>query len=252
MKTGLVSVSFRGLSVKEIIKLAKENSLDCIEWGGDYHVKMGRVRFANKVRKMTERAGLKCDTYGSYYGVVYHKEEHIPLSFRRVLKTARALGAKKIRIWAGWPGCTDNTEKEFNKAVLRTREMCVEAKKFGITLALECHMNTITDDYHNTIRFIESVGCDNLKTYWQINPQKSHEYNVEAAKALLPYMTDVHVFYWKNGEKLPLSEGADEWRDYIDILKSEDRIFFLEFMHDGSPSSLPETADTLRSFLENK
>ena len=75
---------------------------------------------------------------------------------------------------------------------------------------------------------------------------------MEAARALLPYMTDVHVFYWKNGEKLPLSEGADEWRDYTDILNSEDRIFFLEFMHDGEPSSLPETADTLRSFFKEK
>ena len=136
MKTGLVSVSFRDRSVKEIIKLAKENSLEYIEWGGDVHVKMGNVRLAGKVKRMMENSGLKCETYGSYYGVVYHKGEHIPLSFRRVLKTAKALGAKKIRIWAGWPGCMNNTEEEFDKAVLRTRAMCAEAKKFGITLAL--------------------------------------------------------------------------------------------------------------------
>ena len=251
MKTGLVSVSFRKCKPKEIIKLAKENSLEYIEWGGDCHVPMGNVRLAHKIKTMMGKAGLKCDTYGSYFGIFYRNNQHIPLSFRRVVKTAKALGASKIRIWAGFPGCMDGVdEREITKAVVRVRSMCDVAKKFGITLAFECHMMTFTEDYHNTIDFIKRVNRDNLKTYWQINPLCSHEYNMEAAKALLPYMTDVHVFYWQGTEKLPLWEGEGDWHDYMSVLKDENRIFMLEFMHDGEISSLKKTADTLRSFLK--
>ena len=44
MKTGLVSVTFRECSVREIIKLAKENNLKSIEWGSTPHVEMGNAR----------------------------------------------------------------------------------------------------------------------------------------------------------------------------------------------------------------
>ena len=41
MKTGLVSVTFRKLTIKEIIELAKENSLKSIEWGSTPHIDAG-------------------------------------------------------------------------------------------------------------------------------------------------------------------------------------------------------------------
>ena len=36
-KTGLVSISFRSLSVDEIIDLVKDAGLEAIEWGRDVH-----------------------------------------------------------------------------------------------------------------------------------------------------------------------------------------------------------------------
>ena len=72
----------------------------------------------------------------------------------------------------------------------------------------------------------------------------------EAAKALLPYVTNVHVCHWIKLDKKPLSEGLEDWREYVDILKTDDdRIFMLEFMHDGEPSSLPATAKTLHELI---
>ena len=73
MKQGLVSVSFRELSVKEIIKLAKENNLKYIEWGGGPHVPMGNVKLARKVRSLMHGSGIKCASYCSNYGVTYNE-----------------------------------------------------------------------------------------------------------------------------------------------------------------------------------
>ena len=45
MKSGLVSVTFRKLTIDEIIKLAKENNLKSIEWGSSHRtgILIGRV-----------------------------------------------------------------------------------------------------------------------------------------------------------------------------------------------------------------
>ena len=59
MKQGLVSVTFRSLSVKEIIRLARDNGLEYIEWGGPPHVPMGNVKLARRVKRLMHGAGLK-------------------------------------------------------------------------------------------------------------------------------------------------------------------------------------------------
>jgi sugar phosphate isomerase/epimerase len=169
--------------------------------------------------------------------------------FKKACKTAVALGAKTIRIWPGFPGMHPYSEDDMRRAVSHTREICNIAKKYGLTLSMECHIWTITENYKSSLDFIKRVGCDNLKMYWQPNPFESKEYNVEAAKALLPYVTNVHVCHWIQLDKKPLSEGMDDWREYVDILKADDRIFMLEFMHDGEPSSLPATAKTLHELI---
>ena len=59
IKPGLVSITFRNLSVQEISGLAAKSGLVGIEWGGDVHVPHGDVGAARKVRKLTVDAGWK-------------------------------------------------------------------------------------------------------------------------------------------------------------------------------------------------
>jgi sugar phosphate isomerase/epimerase len=262
MKKGLVSISFRKKSIKEIIKATKESGLKYIEWGGDVHVPMGNVKLARQVRRLMHGSGLKCESYGSYFGLVYHCDEHFPMPFKKVLKTAKALGAKTVRVWLGWPycGCKKGCnvflcEKYFRKNVTITKDLCNQAKKYGMTLSIECHFKTLSDDYHDTLRFLEAVDCDNLRLYWQPNHAKGLEYNLEALKALRPYITNVHVFNWnEKGEKSPLGNetGTEQWSKYFEILNDEnsnDRICFLEFMPDGEITSLNEESKSLEKLI---
>ena len=53
LKSGLVSVSFRGLAPEEVAKVAVASQLEGIEWGGDVH---GRFR-ACKAGAGNHRAG---------------------------------------------------------------------------------------------------------------------------------------------------------------------------------------------------
>ncbi len=262
MKTGLVSISFRKKSVKELIKASKDSGLEYIEWGGDVHVPMGKVKLAREVNRLTYGGGIKIGSYGSYFGLLYHCDERFPMPFKKVLKTAKQLGAKTVRVWLGWPfcGCKKGCqvflcEKHYKKNVARTRALCDEAKKYGLTLSIECHYKTLSDDYHDTLRFLNDVDKDNLKLNWQPNHAKSFEYNLEALKALRPYVTNVHVFNWnEKGEKFPLGDekGVYEWTEYVKVLNDEnasERIFFLEFMPDGELSSLKTEAEALNNII---
>ncbi len=253
MKQGLVSVTFRELSVKEIIKLARDNGLKYIEWGGPPHVPMGNVKLARRVKRLMHGAGIKCPSYGSYYGVTYNDWESAPLPFKRVCKTAKALGASIIRIWAGWPGCGEIDAKGEQRAVAHTKMIANVAKKYGLTLAFECHWGTITEDYHRSIEFLKKIDCDNVKIYYQPNPHKSVEYNLEAARALLPWTTNVHVcnhhFIEGKFHKDSLEAGQLEWCKYLSVLENgDDRVYYLEFMPDGTPASLPTECQCLKLF----
>ena len=84
MRSGLVSVTFRKLSVEEIIGLCKACGLEEIEWGGDIHVPLGDLDAAGKARRLTRQAGLNVACYGSY---VRMTREERPL-FPRLAATA--------------------------------------------------------------------------------------------------------------------------------------------------------------------
>lgn len=263
MKTGLVSISFRKKSKSELIKASREAGLDYIEWGGDVHVPMGNVKVARSTKRYMHGAGLKSESYGSYFGLIYHCDEHFPMPFKKVLKTAKMLGAKTVRVWLGWPfcGCKKGCgvflcEKFFKKNVSITKSLCAQAKKAGLTLSIECHWKTLSDDYHDTLRFLNAVGADNLRLYWQPNHEKGFEYNLEALKALRPYISNVHVFNWDTkGEKesLGTERGRYEWGEYFKVLNDEnssERICFLEFMPDGELSSLKTEAKILKEIID--
>ena len=66
---GLVSITFRRLSPREIVKLVKKSGLEGIEWGGDVHVPHGDLSVAREVATMTQEEGLVVAAYGSYYRV---------------------------------------------------------------------------------------------------------------------------------------------------------------------------------------
>ncbi len=91
---GLVSVSFRALSPREITGACLEAQVRGIEWGGDVHVPPGDLENARAVGQMTRDAGLQVAAYGSYFRCDGS-------DFEPVLETALAVGAPLIRVWAG-------------------------------------------------------------------------------------------------------------------------------------------------------
>lgn len=246
-KTGIVSISFRKYSKEELTGYAKDAGLDSIEWGGDVHVPHGDINEAKKAVEITHGCGLEIAEYGSYY-IIGQSEEEL---FEKVLNSADTLGAQIIRVWPGMNKSSDTfTSEEYDKYVLDAKRICALAEKRGVTVALECHPNSLTDEYHTSLKFLSDVDCDNLKMMWQPNQHRPLEYNLDSIKALYDYIVAVHVFSWERKNRLPLAAKENDWKEYINLFSKKELNYMLEFMHDDNIETLKETASVLKSWLK--
>lgn len=218
-----------------------------MEWGGDVHVPPGDLDRARDVGAATRDAGLTVAAYGSYYRVGAWPSE----DFAPVLETARALEAPLIRVWAGHHGSQAATEAERVAVVQDARRICDLAASAGLQIAFEFHGGTLSDGVDATLSLLAEINHPNLRTLWQPLGEASPAERRREVERLLPFLANVHVYYWPGGKHTPLAEGKDAWRDCLEYLSEADRpcALLLEFVRDASPEQFLADAATLRAWL---
>ncbi|MGB4137235.1 MAG: TIM barrel protein, partial [Microbacterium sp.] len=159
IRAGLCSVTFRQLTPERLVPLAADAGLQTIEWGGDVHAPPGDPARATEVARLTAGAGLVVCSYGSYFRA-RDGEDLTP-----ILDSAEALGADRVRIWAGTTGSVDADDAGWSRVAERLTDAAAEASARGIALALEFHRGTLADTVPATRRLLEAVPA--LSTYWQ-------------------------------------------------------------------------------------
>jgi sugar phosphate isomerase/epimerase len=242
--TGLVSVTFRPLSPQAIIDLVAGAGLVGIEWGGDVHVPHGDVGCARQVQRWTADAGLEVVSYGSYYRVG-HAE---PVPFEAVVETALALGAPVVRVWAGKRGSAQADDAYRRRVVQDSVRIAEQAQAAGLTVAYEYHGNTLTDASDSALQLLREVDHGAMRTYWQPGAESEEAASMGGLRAVLPWLVHVHV----NQGRRPLSEGADVWRRWLDVVQSTGREHYalIEFVQDDAPEAFARDAATLRGWVE--
>lgn len=247
IRSGLVSITFRQLSPREIVALTAEAGLEAIEWGGDVHVPHGDVATARQVRRMTEEAGLAVASYGSYYKV----GADAPESFDGVLAAGVALGAAMIRVWAGDKGSGDADQADRARVAAESRRIAALAAGAGIEIAYEWHGGSLTDTTESAVALLAAVGREDVGAYWQPAPYSDVDACLASIQAVAPHLRNVHVYAWDGPERLPLSAGAARWRQYLAAIAGlgGERFAMLEFVRDDDPAALREDAATLRGWL---
>lgn len=246
-KTGLVSVTFRKLSPREIINLVKQANLTAIEWGGDIHVPHGNIKQAEEVSKMTIDAGLEVASYGSYYKPL---AEGSP-EFSAVLDTACALQAKTIRIWAGNKGSHEADERYWDKIIEDTIINAEQAKQVGISLAFEYHGNTLTDTFESALKLIQAINLPNVSLYWQPAVNLPVEKRCADLQQVISYLSNLHVFEWDGWTPLPLEHGSENWRKYFSVIPYDEKVHYtmLEFVIKDSPEQFLQDAKILKMLV---
>lgn len=162
-RLGLCSVTLRARPWRDVLQTAVVAGLDCVEWGGDSHIAPGDFAGASGITMACQRSSREIASYGSYY-----RAGHEDLSEAvRVVRTAAALQAPRIRIWAGRHGSTDTSPSLLSRVVGQIRDIADVAAIDGMTIGLEYHEATFTDSPTSTARLLDMVDRHNVRTYWQ-------------------------------------------------------------------------------------
>jgi 3-dehydroshikimate dehydratase len=229
IRTGLCSVTLRTLPIDGVVEVTAAAGLECIEWGGDVHVPAGDLDAARTARDATMAAGLRVASYGSYY--------RCDGAFAPVLETARALGAPRIRIWAGEAPSSAASPAEREAVAAAARD----AAAGGIEVAFELHGGTLTDNIDSALALIAASG---VPCYWQ-PPQDMADEEALAGLRRLPDVPAVHVFsWWPGSTRLRLHERAHLWRAVFAYFTDGDAL--LEFVPGDDPDLVALEADELR------
>ena len=252
MRAGLVSVSFRKLTARELVEVAAASGLSCLEWGGDIHVPHGDCDTAREVAKMTRDQGLEVAAYGSYYAL--GQSESQGLSFAAVLETAKALEAPTIRVWAGRQG-SGLADVDYRNAVvadaLRVADLAQEA---GLSIGYELHANTLTDTMESTRSLLAATEHSGIQCLWQPAVGLSEEECLASLDVVMARISHVHAYYWwpEATDRLPLASGRDGWRRYLARMRAagRDPDVLLEFVPGDDPAVLGREAATLCELLD--
>lgn len=240
-KSGLCSVSFRKNTPEEILAAMQTAELEVIEWGSDIHAPCDDFERLQRIVKLQKRYGIKCCSYGTYFRLGQTEIQELP----KYIEAAKVLGTNVLRLWCGTKSSKDYTPDEWQSLLDNCRAAAEIAEAHNVTLCLECHRGTATDEADAAFEIMTATDSPNFRMYWQPETIRTAKENIEYAKKLSKYTVNLHVFNWEPGLKKPLGEAVELWQEYLKIFDGE-HCLLLEFMPDGKIESLKSEAESLK------
>ena len=245
VRVGLCSVTFRRMTAAALVEAAVDAGLESIEWGADIHAPVGDLDLARYVGEITRDAGLAVSSYGAYFRCEQRS------GIAPLLKAARALGAPRIRVWAGDCGSAVASAVERERTISVLRELVHEAHAVGIEIALEFHRGTLMDDRESALRVLAAVP--GVSAYWQPAVGASDGEALADLFALGERASSLHVFSWApDGRRLLLKERSALWRRVLGDVAAFSAVtdLLLEFVPDDDPGLLVGEAAQLRQWRD--
>jgi len=249
VRAGLCSVTLRAFSASDVLRVTTAARLRCVEWGGDVHVPAGDVAAARRVGRDCAAAGVAVCSYGSYYRAAPGSRSRG--DGQAVLDTAAELGAARVRVWAGAVASSEATDGQRADVAADLAGLAAMAGERGLSIALEYHGGTLTDNRESALRLLRDAAAPNVSLYWQPPLDMPDEQAVEDSIAILPRASAVHVFSWLPGQtRRELSSRQAMWRPVIRAATAAgvpDAL--IEFVPGDDPALVLREAETLREWI---
>ena len=249
---GAVSATFKKLPMtqEEIIGLLTKCGLRAVEWSENAHIQPDDPAAAAQLGEKTRDAGLQVAAYGSYYRL--GAQPDAAETFRKSLRSAKALQAPLIRIWGGTLGSSEVSEEERARWTREAALVAGIAADAGIRVALEWHKNTLTDTNESAMRLLREAKAPNLYCLWQPTVALTPRERTAGIRMMGGRLLNFHVYSWPDGRRGPLN--AAEWQYYFDAAAElgGTRCALLEFVRDDSVEQFRQDAETLIKLTESE
>ncbi len=241
---GLVSVSFRKHTPKQILEAAKKAGLSFMEWGSDVHAPYNDSPRLYEIAEMQKEYGIACSSYGTYFRLGETPIEELD----GYIAAAKILGTDVLRLWCGTKSGKDHSQPEKQDLIMHCWKAAQIAEKAGVTLCMECHKKTYTQSLSDAIALMREIDSAHFRMYWQPFQWQTEAENLAYAESIAPYTRHIHVFQWKGEKRYSLCEGIGEWQHYLRKFETP-RTLLLEFMPDNRIESLFTEAQALKTII---
>ena len=151
-----------------------------------------------KLKETMKKYGIKASSIGSPVGKIKLSEDfesHFEM-YKSVVKTAKILGTKYIRIFSFWHDEEGRswTEEERTEVLCRLRKMIAYAKERGVVLLHENEKDIYGDIAYRCLDLMKELYCDNFKAVFDpANFVQSDQDTKEAYKMLKDYIEYIHI-----------------------------------------------------------
>ena len=249
---GLVSLALRKSKPEDIVRFATQAKLEAVEWSSLAHNPLGKESVSKEIAQITSDAGLKVVGFGSQHRV--GDTTKFAVSLDREIAAAVALGSPSIRVFVGTMGSEDVLDSTWRGVSEQLAATAQKANDAGLTLMLEFQGNTFNDTPDSSLRLLKSVEGAKAKTYWQPDFAADDTAWQGALRPLLSRLGGIHVFYWKEGQRVGLDQGYREWMQIINLLKERDisTPLLIELVEGDHPENLIRDGATLIDLIRGK
>lgn len=203
MNVGLCTISDKERGVEEILELAGEVGYDGVEiWGKDHVAGTEPERIADAAAD----AGVEIPTYGSYLRC---GSEGFSADLDDELAISDGLGSDMIRVWAGSQEYGDHDERHWDRVVADLERVAERAADRGLSVTVEKHANTVTNNLEGARELIETVDHEVCGLNYQPGFSIPADELEREAEVLEPFSNQLHLqgtYERTDSERAPLSE----------------------------------------------
>ncbi|MBP3337155.1 MAG: hypothetical protein J6L59_01965 [Clostridia bacterium] len=247
MSLGLSSLSYNSKSINEVIAIAKNATLDYIQWC-DCHVALSDFKKAEEISSAMKKNGISCTQYYSSFDL--NASENPEEEFLQILRIADILGTDSVCLRAG-SVTYENADEEYLALFLSRLDVISKlAEKENKNISFNFLSGTLFDNYMTTISLLVELEYKNVFINWQPNASVSLLYSLFELKTLIKYVKNVNIVLKNEESYQPMIECQDDWRQYINILRTKKRYLFIETA--GSSLELKQDVAILKKLLDTQ
>jgi len=182
-----------------------------------------------------EKYGIKASSIGSPVGKIKVSDdfnEHFEM-YKHVVKIAKTLGAKYIRMFSFYADENGWTEDAKNEVYRRLKVLIEYAKENDVVLLHENEKDIYGDTVEKCLELMKELYCDNFKAVFDpANFVQCDQDTKEAIKTLAPYVEYLHIkdAEHDSGKVVPagMGDGNIEFVVSVFLENGKDRFISLE------------------------
>lgn len=248
MNVGLCTISAKERNVEDVISLAGEVGYDGVEVWGKGHVAETEPE---RIADVAADAGLEVPTYGSYLRC---GSEGFSTNLGEELVTAEDLGADLIRVWAGSQEYGDHDVEHWEDVVTDLERVTEAATDRGLSVTVEKHANTVTNDLEGARRLIEAVDHEGCGLNYQPGFSIPADELEREAEILAPLSNQLHLQGTRErtgSERAPLAEVYYDLEAVLEPFGDFDGYAHVEFVTGDRPypEAIAADLETVRSLV---